>query len=788
MIVAHTPRKPSQGARGGRWWLGYLGTTLAIGAVGPVLPGVVQLILYSLVGTSVALAVWAGIRLHRPVRPAAWWMLLTAVSANVLANLSWAVCGVLGVQVPAFSVLDVLYYSMYPLLTVALAILPVHSRYGSALAGMTEAGIITCSAAVLWWTALVDPLIVDPHRLPQDADFVAYPVLDLMLLTMAVRLALISGTKVVSFLFIVASAIALFSADTAYFWHVVLGGDMDGTPFTVIAWMLANALLGSAALHPSMGRVATAGPATAQEGIVALPAYVLMVVLTPVVTGVSLVHEIRQDTIEVLDVAVPLAATTLTAVLVVTRLRQLNRVAQRRATDLDARTTDLEGALRSQADLQHELRHRALHDPLTALPNRTLLHERLGLLLHQRVRGALLIVDLDGFKDVNDRFGHTMGDDLLLGVAQRITELLGPVTFVARPGGDEFAVLLEDVSAAGAAECGGRLLAAMRRPVRVGDHQLVVTVSVGLRHLEPGADTVDMLRDADLALHAAKARGKDQLVAYDEQLREERLTRTRTVERLRGALDRDELVLFYQPVVRLSDERFVAVEALLRWVPQGEPMVPPDRFIPAIEDTGLIVPIGAWVLRQACHDGAAWHRRYGTIISVNVSPRQLREPDYAESVLSALRESGLPPHALTLEITEGVLVDSGTPAEQAIAHLSELRRVGVRVAVDDFGTGYSSLSYLRDLPIDQVKIDKSFMSANAADSAGRILVRAIIDLARGLELGTVAEGVETPVQVRMLRELGCERVQGFYYARPEPAEAVRLKLAAGRPVIPVPVA
>jgi EAL domain-containing protein (putative c-di-GMP-specific phosphodiesterase class I) len=253
----------------------------------------------------------------------------------------------------------------------------------------------------------------------------------------------------------------------------------------------------------------------------------------------------------------------------------------------------------------------------------------------------------------------------------------------------------------------------------------------------------------------------------------------RTVERLRGAILRDELLLHYQPLVRLADERMVGVEALVRWQPAGEPMVQPDRFIPAAEDSGLIVPIGAWVLREACRTVADWHRQHGAVVSVNVSPRQLREPDFGAQVQDALRSSALPPAALILEITEGVLVDSGMVTEQAIGHLTMLRQQGVRVAIDDFGTGYSSLAYLRDLPIDHIKIDKSFMPApGEPDPAARNIVKAVIDLASGLRLGTIAEGVETVEQVELLRDLGCERAQGFYFARPVPAAEAAALLAA----------
>jgi diguanylate cyclase (GGDEF)-like protein len=772
-------------SHGHRWWIWYLLAGLFVVAVGPFLPHGIQQGLYALLGASVIGAVAVGTRLHRPARPLAWRMLLCAVVAAVAANLAWAVLAAFEIPLPGFSVVDVVYYAMYPLLALALAILPVHGRYSSPLAGMTEAGIITCTAAVLYWTVLVDPLVLDRATLPADADFMAYPVLDLMLLAMAVRLLLVNGARAVSYLMVVGSAAAMLAADTAYFIFVARGGDLAGPQFSVVTWLLANALLGAAALHPSMNSIAAQGHAAAhRDRLVALPVYVVLVVLTPIITGVSLVLEMPGAHFDRYDVIVPLGATTLTAALLVLRLRQLTLVAQLRADDLNARTEDLEGALRRQAVLQQELSHRALHDPLTGLPNRLLLHGRISSALERHANGALLIVDLDGFKDVNDRFGHAMGDDLLVAVAERLATLVGS-DLLARPGGDEFAVLMEDVGCDAVMGRGQAIVTAMRQPVAVRGHELYATVSVGIRTLDPSGQTVDMLRDADLALHAAKAAGRDQLVAYDEALREQRLANTRTVERLRSAIDREELVVHYQPMVRLADATFQAVEALVRWCPPGEAMVPPDRFIPAAEDSGLIVALGEWVLRRSCRDAVEWYRRHGTLVSVNVSPRQLREQDFTDLVTRALADSGLPAAALVLEITEGVLVDSGAQAEQAIGHLARLRRDGVRVAVDDFGTGYSSLAYLRDLPIDFVKIDKSFMPTGAADSAQcTTLVRAIIDLATGLALGTIAEGVETAEQAELLTRLGCERAQGFYFARPAPADEVTVTLAGAPRAVP----
>jgi diguanylate cyclase (GGDEF)-like protein len=478
-------------------------------------------------------------------------------------------------------------------------------------------------------------------------------------------------------------------------------------------------------------------------------------------------------------VVVPVTAIAVTSALVVQRMRQLHRVVAGRATELET-------ALRTGEELQQELLFRSSHDALTGLPGRSVLHERLTAALVAGRQGALLLLDLDKFKDINDRFGHTVGDDLLLEVSAVLRAEAGD-GLVSRLDSDEFAVLLCDTDLDGARPVAARMLDAMRRPVRVQGHELFATASIGLRELADDLLPADVVRDAYLALHAAKEAGRDQLALFDQELRDKRLEAARTVERLRGAIAREELLVHYQPLIRLADERITGVEALIRWQPAGERMVPPDRFIGAAEDSGQIVAIGAWVLQESCRVAAGWHRRHGTVVSVNVSPRQLREPDFTEMVLDALRASALPPQALILEITEGVLVDSGLVTEQAIGHLSTLRSHGVRVAIDDFGTGYSSLAYLRDLPIDHLKIDRSFMPApGVPDPAARTLVKAIVDLAAGLGLSTVAEGVETAEQVELLRELGCERAQGFYFARPVPEpEAARLIAGSATVVNPV---
>jgi diguanylate cyclase (GGDEF)-like protein len=760
-----------------RWWWIHLAIHLVVAGCGLAFassvnrPGV-------LAGSGVLVVVAAvtGYRAHRPQRPAPWCLLLALVVPALLLRLVVGFLYAAGVvdRLPSPWSLHLVTVAAF---AAALILLSLRGRAGTPWVGMTEAGIIAGCGVVLWWALLAESLVTDVGESPVEIYRAVSPLLDLALLAVGVRLALRGGRQSVAALLLALSVGVMCAGDTAYLLSTAAGGATTAMALSQGCWLISAALIGSAALHPSMTRVGAQQIAPGRADV-ALRLWAFAPVLAPAVTAVSLLTEVQQQTVDPWDIVVPLGATTVTATLVVLRLYQVHAVARRHSADLTARTTALQQALHSEAELQREMRHRALHDPLTGLPNRPLLHEMISEAVHRRANGALLLADIDGFTDVNDRFGHAMGDELLVAVAARIGALLGPVDLLARPGGDEFGVLMLDVGPRTALRRGDALVAAMRRPVTVRGHELYATVSAGLRVLDPAGRTVDMLRDADLALHAAKAAGRDQLVAYSDGLREERLERTRTVDRLRVAVDDDELVVFYQPMVRLADGRFQAVEALVRWQPANRPLVLPDRFIPAAEDSGLIVRIGEWVLRRACRDAAPWHRRHGTLLSVNVSPRQLREVDFVDVVRRALVDAALPPGALILEITEGVLVDAGAPAEQAIAHLSRLRLDGIRVAVDDFGTGYSSLAYLRDLPIDLVKIDRSFLPSGIGDAAQRtVLVRAIIELASGLGLGTVAEGVEREEQAELLRTLGCERAQGFLYARPAPADDIAALLA-----------
>nr|WP_260408037.1 bifunctional diguanylate cyclase/phosphodiesterase [Planomonospora venezuelensis] len=471
------------------------------------------------------------------------------------------------------------------------------------------------------------------------------------------------------------------------------------------------------------------------------------------------------------------------AALLVLRLSIVARVAEARAVALDdqagqliAQTAKLTVSLHRQELLQRRLAHRASRDPLTGLANRSVLTEAVqSALADPGARPpALLLLDLDGFKDVNDTFGHPVGDELLTQVARRLREIADPGHTLARLGGDEFAMVLPGADQITATAVAQQILHSLQAPYHVGGRELHLTTSIGVLAGIPVSDSSEALRDADMALYAAKNAGKNRLAVFDPGLRDTRLEHARLSTGLRHAVAQRELTLNYQPVVGLTGGEITAVEALLRWTPTGGKPVRPDIFIPIAEETGLIVPIGLWVLEQACADARRWHERHGISVTVNVSGRQLRDESFSDAALAILRRHDLPEQALVLEITESMLLAT-TPAEtrRIIDVLTELREQGVRIALDDFGTGYSSLSYLRTLPVDILKIDRSFTSAlTEADSRTRAFTKAIVELATSLSLHTVVEGVETSEQAALLQQMGCPLAQGYLFSPPVPAPRV----------------
>lgn len=435
---------------------------------------------------------------------------------------------------------------------------------------------------------------------------------------------------------------------------------------------------------------------------------------------------------------------------------------------------DIDNVLLRRAEAR--LAHLGLHDALTGLPNRRLLMDRLDHALKRHARGvpvALLFIDLDRFKLVNDSFGHDVGDQLIVGAASRMTAVTRATDTVARLGGDEFVVLCEDTDSQVAAQLAQRIVTAFQAPVQVDGRELRITASVGITIAQEHHRAADLLREADTAMYLAKDQGRNRSSRFEAGMRYQALRRLDTEQALQRGFGRGELELHHQPIVRVTDGALQGVEALLRWNRPGHGWVAPDDFIPLAEDTGFIVPIGEWVLGEALRQLRSW-RHAGLVspsfmVSVNLSPRQLLDASLVGTVQRLVAENGLAPSNLTLEITETTLMSERSAMSDAVTALSEL---GVSLSIDDFGTGYSSLSYLRYLPVRQLKVDRSFVAALTDRPRDSALVAAVIGLAHEFGMTCVAEGVETAAQLKRLENLGCDHAQGYYLGRPVPAASL----------------
>ncbi len=435
--------------------------------------------------------------------------------------------------------------------------------------------------------------------------------------------------------------------------------------------------------------------------------------------------------------------------------------------------------LSERLELEEQIRRRELFDPLTSLPNKVLFRERLEQAIERPDSRppAVLSLDLDGFKAVNELQGHVVGDELLNCVASRLRGCAREGDLVARFGGDEFAVLVDDADEEDAVEVAERLLWHLRSPFMVEGRRVFVQASIGIANgRDEGA--AELLRNADVAMYAAKAEGKARYKVFQPSMHQSVVRRLELVDDLRHAVEREELVLDLQPILGLEEDRIVNLEALVRWAHPVRGLIPPTDFIPVAEETGLIVPIGMWVLRRACQEARAWldddPHRPPVSVAVNLSAVQLRDEGLADDVASILAETGLPASCLKLEITESVVMEESDVAFERLRQLAEL---GAVLAIDDFGTGYSSLSRLRQFPVQELTVDRSFVAEITASDAEAPIVTGIIAMAHGLGLPVVAEGVESPEQLAFLRRQRCDRVQGYLFSRPVPAGEVRALLA-----------
>ena len=736
------------------WWLAL--SSLALTVVVVLSPGT-QAAAISTVAAGACATGALGLRAAMtPGRGRQPWTLLTlAVTVLVAGAAIWEIYALLGRGRPTVSPADGLYLFAYPLITCAIGLLVVIRTPQGWRDGLIDGAAIAISAGLaIWQFLIVNTGLIDDGEVFQRAVLASYPLLDVVLVAALLWLLLMPGRRCASVWFLSTGLALMLAADLAQ--NAV--GLLNRDTFTqwVDPWYVVSfGMLALAAAHPSAETIARPAQHLALPGIHPMRLLLLAAALLfpPVLaaTGPSLGYEMN-------EVVVIFAASVVT-IIVVTRLAVLLNAANR--------------AREKSARAEAELAHQATHDALTDLPNRVLLLDRtqhaIDLVGRRRGTLAVLFLDLDHFKMVNDSLGHKAGDVLLRQAAERIRAVVRVGDTVARLGGDEFVVLCEDLDdVAEAEEVAERIIRTLNEPFDLDGFEAFVSASVGIALAnESDVDAGALLRDADIALYQAKEDGRSRCQLFDSEMRAWVASRHDLENALRHAVTRGELFLVYQPRVDLRTGGLVGFEALVRWQRPGERTVLPEEFIPIAEALGLINSIGGWVLDSAVHQLESWNRIFtdhrSINLSINVSARQLNQPGLVEHLDELLHTCDVEPQQIVLELTETFLVKD---PEIAVLRLEELRELGVGVAVDDFGTGYSSLAYLRQFPLDSLKIDKSFVKNLGEPGEDTSVVAAMIALGHALGHRVTAEGVETAEQMATLSHLGCDEAQGYYFARP----------------------
>ncbi|MEZ5258991.1 MAG: GNAT family N-acetyltransferase [Ilumatobacteraceae bacterium] len=728
-------------------WLVYVGITALIATAYFVLPttSLSKLVLYTGVGLSAVVATVVGVKRNRIGDPRPWRWITGGMASFLAADVLYYFLELTKDEVPFPSPADLLYLGMYPLVIVGLMRMMRQVAPDRDWATLVDAGLVAVATLAVLGVAYMDTYVTDPSmNLEGRLISLAYPVMDIALLAMAARVVGAVHLRQPSMALMALGLSSLLVADIIY-GLLSSAGTFETGGFADAFWLGFYVCIGAAALHPASAREMTVRESSAGQ-ITRSRLFVLFLV-------VLAVPVIDLGWGQPLDKWLTVGASMVMFTLVLLRLMGLMNLVQLN---------------------EQKARHDALHDALTGLANRVLFGERVAASVEGDKTGvvSVLFVDLDDFKTINDSLGHQAGDLLLMSVAERLSSCVRGADLVARLSGDEFAILLESaVDRQDAVAVAQRLQDALAEPVVLGGREVLISASVGITVEERTAveGPEALLRAADVAMYRAKNKGKGRFEFFEEGMHQEAIERLDLKSDLQVALERGQFELHYQPIVSMADKRVKNVEALIRWHHPTRGLVGPDKFIPLAEQTGLIVPIGRWVLREACAQVMRWREQYVNApagVSVNLSVRQMHDARLLSDVTDALAESGLEPSSLTVEITESMLNDD---AERGARVIEQLKAMKVRVAIDDFGTGYSSLSYLRRFPVDSLKIDRSFVAEMEQSQTSQALVRAVIDLAHVLNLDTVAEGIEDDTQRTVLRDLQCNYGQGFFFSKPLPA-------------------
>jgi len=738
--AAGASRRPPAGRRAidRAWWYWLAIGSLATGGYFLLPQGTLAANLaYNGIGLVSTVLILVAVRLHRPLRPRLWYWFAAGQITSVVGDVIYEFYLYVLHREPYPSPADAFYLGAYPMLVAGLLTLQ-RDRSRRDLAGLVDGAIVATGLGLVFWLFVMHPIAVDSSSsgLERAINF-AYPAADALLLAMLARVLLGSGARSGGVRLLGVAAGLLLIADVG-FSLVTLYSDYSAGILDA-GWLLSYVAWAAAALHPSM-RTPSAGPEPPSRfGRRRLLLLAVCSLLAPAILLVPGVGANAADRVAVAAGAVVLFVLVL--------LRMSGFVAQ----------------VQQQAGQLEDL---AMRDDLTGLANRRRFESGLRAALGAG-RPCVALLDLDSFKTVNDELGHAVGDSLLAALAARLRADLGAEALVARMGGDEFAVLLSDATPAAGVALAHRIRAALHEPLTAGEHELLVGGGIGLSDGEGAHDPLEVLRRADIAMYAAKESGEP-FRWYSPELDRRAGEEARLGAELRTALDAGQFHLVYQPIVELPHGRIIGVEALVRWDHPERGLVGPADFVPVAERNGLIVELGAWILREACVQAARWRADLGAAaparVSVNVSARQLARPGFASLVAAVIETTALPAACLVVEVTETAVFRGG----RALDALYDIHALGVRIALDDFGTGHSSLGLLQTVPVDVLKVDKSFVDNITMAGRHAVIAKALIQVSNGLGLTAVAEGVETAEQAAELHRLGYRLAQGYYFGEPVP--------------------
>jgi diguanylate cyclase (GGDEF)-like protein len=737
-----------------RPWFGFSIAGFAAIAIYFLVPGS-QAAIYVVIGLAAAAAIVAGCRIHH-VRMAGWWVLAAGLALYSIGDLVYTILVATTGTEPFPSVAEIPYLSGLILIVVGVGLLAGPLGSGLYRPALLDAALVATAGAFLAWPVLLDPLsdsLVDPVS---GVLAMTYPILDLLLVGVLARHFLQPGWRIPSILLMAAGVLAWLVADLAY-TRLSLTGEYVSGDLIDAGWLLAYVFVGAAALHPSMANVVP--EFESHEATVSTN----RLVLVGLAVGVTVVAFVLHGPLDhVGDYAFFGGGAATVAFLGTFRL-----LGSLRSTRM---------LMAEQEALQVELGRRARTDQLTGLPNRAAISDRLESTLAMGESAAVVFLDLDDFKRINDAFGHPFGDAFLREVADRLRDVVGDEQDIGRFGGDEFAIIVRGGGGSALAiETAQRILDSFSADVLLSDQAFRIQASIGIvcsERLELTAE--EMLSRADIAMYRAKQRGGGSYAVFEPEMHEHALARAQLRRDLDGAVMRGEITPWFQPIFDVATERLVAVEALARWHHPTRGLVPPDEFIPIAELSGSIVEIDRMILQVAAARVAGWNDDIGGSLQlhVNITPREAADPGTVEAIAATLATTGLPAELLVVEVTETALID-----EAAVGPvLASLKALGVRLSIDDFGSRYAVLTQLGRLPIDIVKLDRGLIEGVATPEGFRLL-EGILRLAQSLRLETVAEGIEEHSVLPILRRLGCTAAQGYALGRPVPPAEFEGRLA-----------